>query len=75
MKVRILSGAQKGAIVEMTQIEVEVNVASGFAELVPEMPVAVAAVARPSRAVEVPAAVADEEDPRRALKRRGLDRS
>jgi hypothetical protein len=42
MRVRILSGALRGAVVEMGQREAEANVATGFAELVPEVPVVVA---------------------------------
>lgn len=37
MKVRILSGNQKGAVVEMPQTEAEVNIATGFAEAVTEL--------------------------------------
>jgi hypothetical protein len=35
MKVRILSGNARGQIVEMSQIEAEVNIATGYAEAVP----------------------------------------
>jgi len=39
MKVRILSGSQAGSVVEMSQLEAEVNLSTGFGELVPEPPV------------------------------------
>ena len=35
MKVRILSGNARGQVVEMSQTEAEVNIATGFAEAVP----------------------------------------
>jgi hypothetical protein len=38
VKVKILSGNQTGAVVEMGQAEAEANLATGFAELVPEVP-------------------------------------
>lgn len=38
MKVRILSGNQAGAVVEMPVTEAEVNISTGFAEAVIESP-------------------------------------
>lgn len=38
MKVRILSGNQKGAVVEMGQTEAESAIGTGFAEAVVEAP-------------------------------------
>lgn len=38
MRVRILSGSQTGAVVEMPDAEAAHNLSSGFAELVPEVP-------------------------------------
>jgi hypothetical protein len=38
MKVRILSGNNAGAVVEMDQTEAEVNLATGYAEAVPDEP-------------------------------------
>jgi hypothetical protein len=41
MKVRILSGNNRGQIVEMPRTEAEVNIATGYAEAVKEEPVPV----------------------------------
>jgi hypothetical protein len=54
VKVKILSGNQAGAVVEMSQHEAETNLSTGFAELVPEdaSPDVVADVALPEVEVE-----------------------
>ena len=73
MKVRIKSGSQAGAIVEMSTIEAQSNIGTGFAEAIidePEpSPKATEAEpeAEPEAAVEepVPEAVIDEPAPRR----------
>jgi hypothetical protein len=61
MRVRILSGSQAGAVVDMPDAEALQNVSSGFAELVPEVPV-----------VSVPAAKAVKAPPKpkKAAKRK-----
>ena len=59
MKVRILSGAQKGAVVEVSQGEMEASVATGFAELVPEVPVT--AFARPAPVLPVPVVIVEDD--------------
>lgn len=38
VKVRILSGSQRGAVLDMDRTEAEINIASGFAEFVPGGP-------------------------------------
>jgi hypothetical protein len=49
MKVRIVSGSQAGAVVDMPQVEAEINISSGFAELYdPEKDVAANASEKPA---------------------------
>jgi hypothetical protein len=56
MKVKILSGSQAGAVVEMPEAEAVQNLSSGFAEavLVPEVPVAAISTTLGKVAVPVP---------------------
>jgi len=51
MKVRILSGNAKGQIVEMSQTEAEVNIATGYAEAVVDAMVAPEVEPEETRAV------------------------
>jgi hypothetical protein len=56
MKVRILSGSNAGAVVEMDQTVAEVNIATGYAVAVPDetpAPEVVVAVAEPEPEVVV----------------------
>lgn len=59
MKVRILSGSQAGAVLDMPDAEAVQNVSSGFAELVPEVPVAGISTTLDHVTVSVPAVRAE----------------
>ena len=58
MKVRILSGNARGQVVEMTQTEAEVNIATGYAEAVAAAVIAV----EPEAVAEAP----EKEPPSRS---------
>jgi len=59
MKVRILSGNARGQVVEMSQTEAEVNIATGYAE-------AVADVVVPAAETEAVAEAPEKEPPSRS---------
>ena len=58
MKVRILSGNARGQVVEMSQTEAEVNIATGYAEAVADVVVP----AEPEAVAEAP----EKEPPSRS---------